>query len=324
VSKHLECPEPGVYRGVPMDTYHAWPAASNSQLTQLMKSPAHLAAYRTKGWEPTPAQVLGTAIHSAVLEPENFERTYVQAGQCEALTRGGKGPRCSKNGTWPLADGSIVCTTHLDEEGDVDGSTIVLSESQQETCLMVQAAVRGHETAGPLLDASTDFELSIVWDDPVTGVRCKARLDAYAPDFAGGTIPDLKSAQEGGLLDFERSILRWGYHRKAWFYLRGAHEVGLPARHFPLIVVEKDLPFHVDTYRISDAVVKDMERQMTALLELYATCMEIDHWPSRPQEFREISIPVWGWRQIDDETEEVQRQLDHVRRLTQKRGGAAA
>lgn len=318
----IECPAPGVYRGVEMDTYHSWPAASNSQLTELMKSPAHLAAYRSRVWEPTPAQILGTAIHSAVLEPEDFKQRYMTSEQCSALTRGGKGPRCSKRGTWPLKGGSFICTTHLEDESPVDESATVLSRSDHETCLKVQEAVRKHATAGPLLEASTDFELSIVWDDPVTGVRCKARLDAYAPDFAGGTVPDLKSAQEGGLLDFERAVLKWGYHRKAWFYLRGAQEVGLPARHFPMIVVEKEEPFHVDTYRISDAVVKDMENQMTALLELYAECVAVDHWPSRPQEFREITIPVWGWRQIDEETEEVQRQLDHIRRRTQKRGAA--
>lgn len=322
MSEQIQCPEPGVYRGVGMDTYHSWPAASNSQLTELLKSPAHLAAYRRKVWEPTPSLILGTAIHSAVLEPDDFAASYVVKGQCEAITKGGKGPRCSKPGTWPLADGSFVCTTHLGDDDAMRDDVVVLSESDHATAKAVAKAVHGHAMAGPLLAAASDVELSIVWDDPITGVRCKARLDAYAGELQGGTIADLKSAAEGGFLDFERAIHKWGYHRKAWFYLRGAREVGLPARHFPIITVEKDDPYHVDTYRLSDSVVTYLEDQMTALLELYAECDRREVWPSRPQEFREISIPKYGWTQIDEQTDEVNRQLEHLRRET-KRGEAA-
>lgn len=315
MSSAVKCPEPGVYRDVPMATYQAWPAASNSQLTHLMKSPAHLAAYRRQPPKETPALKLGTAIHSRILEPDDFRDTYVQATQCAAKTKGGKGPRCSKEGTWPTKDGSLLCTQHLSDETPVDKATIVLSESDFAMVEAVGEAVHAHGRAGRLLAEATDVELSIVWDDPVTGVRCKARLDAYAGHLDGGTIPDLKSAVDGGILDFERAVLKWGYHRKAWFYLRGAKEVGLPAEHFPVIVIEKDDPYAVDTYRISSGVVTYLEDQMSALLELYAECLALDDWPGRPERIRDISIPDWGWKKIDEETEGVREQLAYVRSL---------
>ncbi len=183
----------------------------------------------------------------------------------------------------------------------------------------IGASIARHSVAGPLIAACTDFELSIVWDDPLTGVRCKARLDAFAPDLAGGSIPDIKSTEGGDFLDFERAILKWGYHRKAWFYLRGAKEVGLAARHFPIIAVEKEPPYAVAVYRVSDGVVTYLEDQMTALLELYAACEARQEWPAYPERVREISIPDWGWKLIDNQTAEVEERLATFRAPAKER-----
>lgn len=305
-------PGPGVYRGVAMSDYQAWPFASNSQLTNLLRSAAHMKAAREAVWKDTPAKMLGTAIHTRVLEPDQFASRYVTGEQCHALTKGGKGPRCSNAGSWPLTDGTFVCGVHLAEGAQTIGATVLAPEDAA-VVNAVGEAVRSHAVAGPMIRACTDFELSIVWDDPVTGVRCKARLDAHAPDLAGGTIPDLKTTQSGEIFDFERAILSWGYHRKAWFYLRGAKEAGLQARHFPLIALEKEPPYAVAIYRVSDAVVGYLEDQMTALLTLYAECERRREWPAYPELVREISVPDWGWKRIDEQTAELE---DRIRALS--------
>lgn len=316
----MKAPEPGVHRDVAAEDYHAWDAASASQLEHLLRSPAHLAAYRANPPASTPAQVLGTAIHTAVLEADEFDDRYVTGKQCEAETS--KGGRCSRAGTWPVAGGGFRCTQHLTDGSPVDTSRTVLSPEDRQMCRDVADSVHRHSVAGPLIRAATHTEVCIVWDDPVTGVRCKARLDAYAP-LDGGAIPDLKTALDGDYLSFERSILRWGYHRKAWFYLRGAAEVGLPAKHFPLVVVEKSAPYAVDVYRVSDSVVTYIEDQMTALLTLYGECSASGQWPGRPERVREIAIPDWGWRKIDEETAEVEGLLQHVRHGFTKKENAA-
>lgn len=308
----IQTPEPGIYPGVPMHEYQAWRAASNSQLTHLMRSPAHMKAAREKADNETPAKFMGTAIHARVLEPDVFARDYVVGDTCHATT--GKGTRCTNAGIWPLADGTFVCGVHIKGAGEaVRSEAIVLTPDQAAVVEGVAGAVGRHAVAGPLIAAADYTEVSIVWDDPVTGVRCKARLDAYAKNLAGGSIPDLKTAEDGDYLDFERAILKWGYHRKAWFYLRGAKEVGLPARHFPIIAAEKEEPFAVAVYRVSDGVVTYLEKQMTALLELYAECELRQSWPAYPERVREISIPDWGWRRIDDQTAEVEERLSSLR-----------
>ncbi len=311
-------PPPGVYPGVPMALYQSWPCASNSQLTHLLRSPAHMKAHREAPDKDTPAKVLGTAIHARVLEPEKYATDYLVAEQCGARKKDGE--RCSNTGLWPLTDGSFVCGVHVKAAtSTVRGGAIILSPEDAATVEGIGASIARHSVAGPLIAACTDFELSIVWDDPLTGVRCKARLDAFAPDLAGGSIPDIKSTEGGDFLDFERAILKWGYHRKAWFYLRGAKEVGLAARHFPIIAVEKEPPYAVAVYRVSDGVVTYLEDQMTALLELYAACEARQEWPAYPERVREISIPDWGWKLIDNQTAEVEERLATFRAPAKER-----
>lgn len=76
--------KPGVYEGIPNAEYHAGPGISKSGLDLVHRSPMHYNAVVTAANDrtPTPAQEIGTAVHMAILEPEEFAKTY-----CLALRR---------------------------------------------------------------------------------------------------------------------------------------------------------------------------------------------------------------------------------------------
>src|SRR5689334_18027591 len=57
--------------------YHRYPAASSTQLKKILRSPAHYKQELEHPTPPTPAQSLGTLIHLAVLEPDNFRANTV-------------------------------------------------------------------------------------------------------------------------------------------------------------------------------------------------------------------------------------------------------
>lgn len=74
----------GVYRDLSNANYHGGPGVSKSMLDVLAKSsPLHLHYLRTATNDndraPTPAQQLGTAFHSLVLEPKEFFKDYCLA-----------------------------------------------------------------------------------------------------------------------------------------------------------------------------------------------------------------------------------------------------
>lgn len=76
--------KPGVYEGIPNAEYHGGPGISKSGLDLIHRSPMHYNAVVTAANDrtPTPAQEIGTAVHMAILEPEEFAKTY-----CLALRR---------------------------------------------------------------------------------------------------------------------------------------------------------------------------------------------------------------------------------------------
>lgn len=76
--------KPGVYEGISNAEYHGGPGISKSGLDLVHRSPMHYNAVVTAANDrtPTPAQEIGTAVHMAILEPEEFAKTY-----CLALRR---------------------------------------------------------------------------------------------------------------------------------------------------------------------------------------------------------------------------------------------
>ncbi len=76
--------KPGIHFDISNEVYHSGPEVSNSGLALVAKAPA-LYRYATDNREqrePTEAQKIGTAVHTAMLEPDVFAKEY-----CRALRR---------------------------------------------------------------------------------------------------------------------------------------------------------------------------------------------------------------------------------------------
>ena len=79
-----------IIHDMPIAEYHAHPAVSNSILAKMARSPLHARAYidgERKG--PTAAMLVGTAVHTAVLEPRRFSAEYA-VFQGDRRTKEGK------------------------------------------------------------------------------------------------------------------------------------------------------------------------------------------------------------------------------------------
>lgn len=68
-----------IERNLPIEEYHSGPGISKSALDQIARSPAHYMAYKAAPHEPTPAMLLGSVFHAAVLEPGEFDARYCVA-----------------------------------------------------------------------------------------------------------------------------------------------------------------------------------------------------------------------------------------------------
>lgn len=273
MSRLQTCPEPGIYRDVPMDVYHSWDAVGNSLLGQMAITPAHYIAAKESGTEQTEAMLFGTATHMALLEPARFAETFEMHIPGSRATKPVKADieRIEAMGRVALrpAEWSLINFWRDNLPGDV---------------------------AQVLRDAE-DREVSIVWDQMVEGkrvVRCKCRPDLIAP-FRGARIcVDIKTARAADPVSFGHACRRYGYHRARAHYLAGLAAVGMPCEEYAFAVFEKSPPHLIAAYRL-DAAARDAgENEWWRLLSLVAECEARGDYPGYPPHLVDLAVPVFG------------------------------
>jgi hypothetical protein len=262
---------------IPAAEYHRYPAASSTQLKNVLRSPAHYKVALEHPAPSTPAQSLGTLIHLAVLEPDNFRANTVVK------------PKFSGKGSRALAQ---------DWDKEHEGK-IVVEHEQMRIIDGVLHSLTTHRTARELLRVG-NMEESFFWQDPVTGLVCKCRPDLWKDR----TIVDIKSTLNGSPQEFPRAIANLGYHLQAAFYLDGVSAVlGEQFQHFSIIAVEKVPPYAVATYVLDEATLDVGRMLYRRALRSLRKCKIQNYYPGYPDRLISTSLPSWAWPVESDESE---------------------
>lgn len=229
-------------------------AVSSSGLKQILVSPAHFQAYLTGQRVETNALSFGTAIHTALLEPDLFAQQYVVAPSVDRRTKEGKQAWAEFQAT--LAGKSVV------------------TENELKMIKGMAAQIAGHKMAAELLKVGQP-EQSIFWTDRETGIRCKVRPDSLSP-YA---VLDVKSTESAHRLDFPRSCVRYDYDLSAAMYQEGVREYTGETRDFVFLAVEKSEPNLCALYKASDEMLASGRAKFRTALRVLAECRASDRWP---------------------------------------------
>lgn len=278
-------PEPGVYRNVPAAAYHSLQLCSSTRLhASLVRSLRQVRAeMRADPTLPSAALRQGSAIHALILEPEKkLVRRYPDF-------RGGNKDAAMTDylaGLCPLNSGDYEVYSQVAESWRSDPDC---------------------ELFATLVDMCEDRELTLVWDDPETNVRCRARLDLYhGPDRFMG---DIKSGKWSGDPDDNgRNIVSYGYHLQAEFYRQGCEVLGLPVpESIALLIVhtrDEFADFTVPEYGVIPVPEEYLEAARPLIrkgLARWAEAERTGHWPGRfdndPQDPR---IAPWLRRKMEE------------------------
>jgi exodeoxyribonuclease VIII len=251
-----------------MAEYHQHPAVSRSKLVNMMRSPMHCKFEMDRKLdEPTPSMVIGSAVHTAILEPEMFDSVYVE---CNADGRTNEGKAIKK--AYAAAGKTIFKPGDMD---DIRGMT---------------EAVRSHKTASELL-TNGDAEISMFWTDIDTGQSCRARPDYMRNDRM---LVDVKSCQSAHPDEFQRHAHNMNYHVQAAFYLDGCLSLGLNFDQFVFIAVESSAPYAVAVY-VADAAFLQRGRELyQQALNKFVACQSSNVWPSYSDVPMYLSLPRWA------------------------------
>lgn len=263
--------------------YHANAALSHSKLETFRRRPAlFYKKYIAKSLptvEASSAFRIGSAAHTAILEPDQYHARY--ARKPDGIDRRTK-------------EGKIAFAAF---ESENVGKTVIAGDEHDQVAEMVYA-FHAHKLASQLLSAGT---AEATWRTQGT-MPLQCRTDWFNPagcELSRGRpyVADLKTVEsldDEAFSNFENAVFRFGYHRQAGFYLPLITEItGAPVWDFFFIAVEKVEPFGVAVYRLSDdAVARGQDESIEDLRGIKA-CMDSGVWPNIEEKLRELGLPKW-------------------------------
>lgn len=286
-----------VIEGMPNDAYHAHEAISASGLKLIGRSPLHYwQRYinpEREPDEPTPALQLGTAIHTAVLEPLRYAEEYVVVPESAP-----KRPTPAQLNAKKPSDDTLAAIEWWKEfEVKTQGKTVI-SADDHKVCMAISERVNRHPAASVLFRGGM-VETSMFWEDPDTGVTCKCRPDYFLPGLA---IVDVKSTSDASASGFARSVANYEYHLQAAWYLDGVRLVmgDKAASAFIFAAFEKDAPHAVAFYNADAEMIELGRREYRRRLQIYADCKSRNVWPGYPAEITSLSLPGWLLKAAND------------------------
>lgn len=252
---------------------------SSSMLRTLADSPAkYHAEYITRvvEREETPAMALGTAVHTAALEPERYAAEY-------AVTP----LECSDRRTKAYKEWSAGC----------DPGVKVLTQNEAETVAAMVAGLRANPAIAALLDAAGYVEVPIRWEDSY-GVTCKIRPDKV---MHSPIILDIKTTQECTVHAFEQSIGTYRYDLQAAFYLRGMTQGRPNDYRFLFLVIEKTQPFRARIFEIEDESMRMAHDKIESLLGELHRRKKNNYWLDDNQhDITKVRTPFYRLQSYDE------------------------
>jgi hypothetical protein len=256
--------------------YHAHPAISKSHLDQVAKSPLHYWARHLDPNrvvpEPTPAMAIGSAVHTHVLELDQWDARYVSAPDgIDRRTKAGKAE-------WEAFTAAATGRT-------------VLPKVDADLVMRMAQSVFSHPAAAMLLALPGKAETTHLWTDAATGLQCKCRPDWLTDD--GRLLVDLKTTEDASR-GFAKSIAQWRYHVQASWYLDGIEQAtGTRPEQFLFLCVEKKAPYAVAVYAADAEMIAAGAQAAARDLNVLATCKAAGAWPGYSDQIEPISLPPW-------------------------------
>ena len=265
--------KPGIYEKLSYADYSSWMAIRHSMLEKLRRTPAHAFEAIKNPPRETDALAFGHAFHTALLEPDLFARDFYVLPKMDMRLKASKESAAA-----------------LESENP---GRIAVKEADARAIAGMKAAIQNHETAAELLHEGQS-ELSMVWNDGLTGELCKGRIDHLGKLGCDRWIIDIKTTQSAEEREFQKSMATFGYHRQLAFYRAGAMTLRPDAYRCAIVAVEKEAPYCVQVFEIDEKALEQGAREFRHHLAVFLRCRETGDWPAYGQGLALIDLPRWA------------------------------
>ena len=214
----------------------------------------------------TKAMADGTAIHAFFLERDKFNSDFV------------------------IKPADMRLNTKAGKEWAQEHQSKIIIDSELGNNLYEMEKSFMDSPARLIYDKQGQSELSYFWDD-LGLVKGKCRPDWISND--GNIVVDIKTTTDASPYGFQKSIANWGYHLQLGWYLRGLQKLGLPAKEFIFIAIEKTPPFSVGVYRANKDMITYANDEINNLVYDIDESLKSDDFPDYTPEIMDLGLPNW-------------------------------
>jgi exodeoxyribonuclease VIII len=219
---------------------------------------------------------MGTAIHTALLEPERFKSEYLA-----------------------LREVTDRRASAYKEAIKVHPKEKVLTGLEADKVIGMQESVLSNDAIKSLFTAEGWRELSLFVRHPDTGAIVRCRYDLIT---ATGVAIDLKKTRDARPDAFSRAILNYEYDLQAALYADAFEWATGERIDLFFAAVEESMPHGVKLYRPDDTVLSEGRRKYKEGLQIFADSESAGDWPNLEcTEPELIGLPAWRVNQIENE-----------------------
>lgn len=214
----------------------------------------------------TKAMADGTAVHAFFLERDKFKTDFI------------------------IKPADMRLNTKAGKEWAQEHQSKIIIDSELGNNLYEMEKSFMDSPARLIYDKQGQSELSYFWDD-LGLVKGKCRPDWISND--GNIVVDIKTTTDASPKGFQKSIANWGYHLQLGWYLRGLQKLGLPAKEFIFIAIEKTPPFSVGVYRANKDMITYANDEINNLVYDIDESLKSDDFPDYTPEIMDLGLPNW-------------------------------
>lgn len=263
--------EPGIHADIPEAEYHSLPGLSSTGVKKMLDSPAVFHQYEREGEAPREVFDVGSAAHAKILGVGSGVIAYPP----EHLTPSGNVSTKAAATEWAAAQR--------------EAGLIPVTPDQIDRVNAMSDAVAAHPDAHQLLTGG-DPEVSLIWDDPDTGARCRGRIDYVRGE---GLLVDLKTAESPRPDTWKNTAARLGYAEQRIHYGNGWEALTGVWPRFLQVVVDKKPPHLVFVAQFDDVFEAKAAERVRWAVDTYARATEANEWPGLPTGIHRIAAPGW-------------------------------
>jgi hypothetical protein len=182
---------------------------------------------------------------------------------------------------------------YLEMIESADGK-IILTPDEHIQALQMAHSVNNNAVAKTLIN-DCKIEQSLYFTHALTGIQCKVRPDAWFKNI----VIDLKTSGDASFKAFQSSCMNYGYFLQAGMIKEALSSINIELEEFVFIVVEKQAPFAVAIYNMSEEALQYGVKLFDDLLMGLKHCMDGNVWPAYPMKL--LTVP--GWVKYDSDME---------------------